>query len=90
MLFAQKDWKEQLAKEDEEKLNELVRRTLAYRDAYGTAEDVRAAQLWCAVLELKKEHDAMDDRLVRIERILETMLPFSKEKKDLRDSLSTF
>ncbi len=94
MLFNQKDWKENLPEEDEKKLNELLKSVAKYRQAYSAASDIKSAQLWCAVLELKKESTGMEKRIARIEELLENILSLAKlkyeEKKRLEDSLETF
>ncbi len=76
MIFKIEDnWKKNLSPEDEAWLNELLHKTAMHRSAYMSAEEVRIAQLWCALLEVKKERerklDELDERLRRLEFLLD-------------------
>ena len=88
MLFkATKNWKELLSIDDEEVLNELLKKAAKHRGAYKNADDVKIAQLWCASLELKKENVALNKRLKRIEYLLEGL--FERNRKDERALLES-
>ena len=50
-----KDWKELLSEEDRKELKELLDKTRRHRCAYLEADDTKIAQLWCALIELRKE-----------------------------------
>ncbi|MBI2971201.1 MAG: hypothetical protein HYY37_02140 [Candidatus Aenigmarchaeota archaeon] len=90
----EKDWKEQLPDEDEERLNELLKTVSKYRQAYSEASDIKVAQLWCAILEMNKANAELQERIARIEELLENMLSLAKikyeEKKKLGESLETY
>ena len=92
MLFNNtKNWKEFLSITDEQELNKLLERTAAHRPAFKNAEDVQHAQTWCAMLELKKDISKLNQRLERIEYLLEGMFERDKQKRDeLIQSLRTF
>lgn len=88
MFKATKNWKEFLAIDDEEVLNELLKKAAKHRGAYKNADDVKVAQLWCAVLELKKENTNLNKRLKRIEYLLEGMFERNRqEERALIESL---
>lgn len=87
MLFTStKDWKQYLTAEDEERLNEILKRVSKYRGAYKNAEEIKIAQIWCTVLELRKENAFLQKKIERLEDILEGM--FSKIRKEEREKTS--
>ncbi len=94
LLERKKDWKEFLSAEDEEKLNEILKRASKHRGAYQNAEETRIAQLWCALLELRKENVILQKRLHDIEDLLEGMFEKirkqERERIDLAKSLEKF
>jgi hypothetical protein len=88
------DWKQNLHPEDEVRLNEILRNVTKHRAAYRTSKDVKTAQLWCALLELKKENKALYNKLARIEYIFEGMterlLKQRTEDKSILEALEKF
>lgn len=65
-----KDWKECLSAEDQAKLAEIFELTKKHKCSYLCADDVKIAQLWCALLEMKKEFDELKENCEK------TQLPF--------------
>lgn len=61
------DWKHLLSIEDEERLNALLASVGKHKGAYRNAEDIKTAQLWCALLELRKENTFLLQRLMKLE-----------------------
>jgi hypothetical protein len=57
MIFdnEEKDWKDFLSRDAQQILSELFENTRDYKGAYMQAEDVKVAQLWCALIEVMKE-----------------------------------
>lgn len=53
--MAKVDWKELLAEEDKEIIAQLLDTTRKHKAAFMQAEDVKVAQLWCALIEMKKQ-----------------------------------
>ncbi|MFH0832121.1 MAG: hypothetical protein V1900_00140 [Candidatus Aenigmatarchaeota archaeon] len=94
MFKMEKDWKQLLANEDEARMNEILRKVAKYRGAYRNADDIRAAQLWCAVLELQKEILSLNKRLIKLEDLLDGMLDRVRkqedEKRKIVESLEMF
>ena len=84
------DWKTLLGKEDEEKLNELVRSAAKHREAYSKAENIKIAQLWCVLLEMKKEQDELEARLMRLEDVFRSAGERMRETQKIRESLEKF
>lgn len=95
MLFnVARDWKQYLTDEDEEKLNDMIKHVAKHRGAYKNAEEVKIAQLWCSLLELRKENDDLKKKLRQMEEIFETMVEKRKkqleEKEELIKSIEKF
>ena len=95
MFFnAKKDWKQYLSADDEEKLNELLRRVAEYRGAYKNADDVKVAQLWCTILTMRKENLILQSKLRKIEEVFEAMFEKvrkqEREREELAKSLERF
>jgi len=95
MLFkVSKNWKEYLSPEDEERLNDVLKKVQKYRGAYSNADDIKLSQLWCAVLELRKENAALLRKIQRMEYIFGGMVDRIKkqmeEDRDIIESLEKF
>ncbi len=95
MLFRETgDWKKNLQPEDEKRLNDIVRKTLEYRNAYRTSHDTRIAQLWCAILVMRKEISTLQARNRKMEEVYNAIagavLKNETEKKDLLRSLENY
>jgi len=56
----EKDWKDLLAEDAQEILAELIEKSKRHKCAYCQAEDVKVAQLWSALVELKKEFNEIE------------------------------
>ncbi|MBI4170793.1 MAG: hypothetical protein HY514_03800 [Candidatus Aenigmarchaeota archaeon] len=95
MLFrTTEDWKQHLGPDDEAKLNDILRKVQRHRSAYRQAPDIKTAQLWAALLEMKKENAALLRKIQRMEYIFEGMTERIKkqqqEDKELIESLEKF
>lgn len=95
MLFkVEKDWKQFLSPEDEEKLNDILKRAAKHRGSYKNAPEIKVAQLWAAVLELYKQNLILQKRVDEVNEIFESISSRLKkkveEKKELLDSLERF
>ena len=101
MFRSTKDWKKELPREDEKKLNKIIKKVEKYKRAYMLANNVKVAQLWCYVIEAESGMEELDKRIKKLEYLLGGFVErvkdqeFSKfeEKKDfkeLRRSLETF
>ncbi len=67
MIFEEEhDWKECLSEDDQQVLAELFDKAKKYKCAYCQAEDVKVAQLWCALLEVTKELNATKEAAGRL------------------------
>ena len=66
----EKNWKNFLRPEDEARLNALLEHVAQHRGAYFNSDEVKTAQVWCALLESEKRNEELEKRLRRIEFIL--------------------
>ena len=69
---ARPDWTHFLAPDAAVILRTILESAYKHRQAYFKAEDIKNAQLWSAVLELKKE-------MTEINRKLDSLIPIEKE-----------
>ena len=83
--FNKKDWKQYLFPEDEKNLDDFIKKVLKYRGAYKNSTDVKSSQLWCAVLELRKENFILQKRIKHLESMFECI--FNKMKKQEQENL---
>ena len=95
MLFkSSKNWKSYLSPKDEERLNEILLEVAKYRGAYKNADEVKIAQLWCAILELKKQLALIYAKTKRLEEFFDALKrKFEEEekgKRELVESLEKF
>lgn len=81
LLKTNKNWKKYLNIDDEALLNKIIEDVAKYRSAYKTAEDVKIAQLWCALLDMEKKIQRIDKRMKRIEIIFDAIAQRMEEEK---------
>jgi hypothetical protein len=95
MLFnTTEDWKQNLGPDDEARLNDILKRVQKHRSAYRQAPDIKTAQLWAALLEMRKENQALLKKIQRMEFIFDGMVERIKkqqaEDRELIESLEKF
>lgn len=87
------DWKQMLPPEDEARMNTLIRDVAKHRPAYRSSKDVKTAQLWCALLEMRKENQVLLKKVKRLEYIFEGLAERMKsegDEKRIIESLEKF
>jgi len=79
MLFGdeEKDWKEFLCGNAQVELAELIERAKQHKCAYEKAEDVKVAQVWCALAEMSRQ----------IKKLEESGVMVSKSPADIGETL---
>lgn len=77
----EKDWKEFLGPSDQEILAELLEGTKVHRAAYTQAEDVKVAQLWCAITELTKQLKDMESKIEKMEKLFKGIVGLAEVEK---------
>ncbi len=75
------DWKDNLTDEAQEVLARLLESARKHKCAYCSAEDVKTAQLWSALVEIKKELDGTTDLLKKVEAPFRTIIEVGEEEK---------
>jgi|UniRef100_A0A7C5UW39 hypothetical protein len=81
MFNNEKDWKECLNEEDKKVLEELITATKKHKCAYSQADDVKVAQLWCALVEMKKELDSTKAMLGKVEEPFKAIVEVGEAEK---------
>jgi len=67
MTKSNEDWKDFLAPESQKVLADILCTTKRHKGAYMQSEDVKVAQLWCAIVELQKKVDSMQAAQEKVE-----------------------
>ena len=75
------DWKDYLAPDAKNALAETLSGTKVHKGAYMQADDVKVAQLWCAIVELKKQLDSMQKVQVKLEEPFHAIVEVGKAEK---------
>lgn len=92
MIFGEeeKDWKESLSDEAKETLANMFDQTRKYKYAYSAADDVKVAQVWCALIEMKKELDEIKRNLGIVQEPFKAIIAAGEaEKKKTIERLVT-
>jgi len=75
------DWKDFLAPEAQKTLADLLNAAKRHKGAYMQAEDVKVAQLWAALVELKKQLDEMQKLQVKTEEPFRAIVEMGDAEK---------
>jgi len=62
----EEDWKDFLASDAQQQLAELFENTKKHKGAYLQSGDVKIAQLWCALVEMKKEIEELKSAIEKV------------------------
>jgi len=82
VLFGEeKDWKEDLCDDIKVDMAELIEIAKRNRCAYMQADDVKVAQLWCALAEVFKNQRKIESRIERLEGALKAMAELGEAAK---------
>lgn len=75
------DWKELLDESDQEILAQLLDSTKNHKCAFTHAEDVKVAQLWCALIEMKREMGKLCELVARVEQPFRAIVEIGEVEK---------
>ncbi|MBI2547459.1 MAG: hypothetical protein HYW23_03365 [Candidatus Aenigmarchaeota archaeon] len=75
------DWKDNLNDEDKPVMNQIIDSTKKHRYAYTSADDPKIAQLWTAIIELKKEMNKTQDMLGKLKEPWSAIVSVGEEEK---------
>jgi hypothetical protein len=81
MFNDKEDWKCCLGEEERKILEELINSTKRHKCAYSQADDVKVAQLWCALVEMKKELDEVKSMLGKVEEPFKAIVEVGEAEK---------
>lgn len=74
MLFGEeKDWKELLCGNAQVELAEIIERAKQHKCAYMQADDVKVAQVWCALVEVSRQVKSLEERVEKSEVAFKAM-----------------
>ena len=80
-LFEKDDWKEFLTEDNKQILKELIESTKKHRGAYSQSDNVKLAQLWTALIELKKEINSLKEHLGKLEEPWKAIISVGETEK---------
>ncbi len=81
MSNEKKDWKDNLNDDAQVILSGLIESTKKHRCAYCSADDVKIAQLWTALLEIKKQLDETTSLIKKVEMPFRAIIEVGEEEK---------
>jgi hypothetical protein len=81
MFCEEEDWKNCLNGEDKKILSEILESAKKYGYAYSRADDVKVAQLWTALIDVKKDLDKIKSMLGKIEAPFKAIIQIGEEEK---------
>ena len=79
--MAEEDWKEFLVPEAQKTLADLLNAAKRHKAAYMQAEDVKVAQLWAALVEMKNELDCVKRSQVMVEGPFRAIVEMGEREK---------
>jgi hypothetical protein len=81
MVRTEEDWKDYLAPEAQMALVDILAAAKRHKGAYMQSDDVKIAQLWCAIVELKKQLDSMQALQTRVEEPFRAIVEIGESAK---------
>jgi hypothetical protein len=77
----EEDWKSTLNEDAQQILAGILETTKKHKGAYMQADDVKVAQLWCALVEMKKEIDGIKNTLGKVEEPFRAIISVGEAEK---------
>ncbi|MDI6806691.1 MAG: hypothetical protein QMD14_02655 [Candidatus Aenigmarchaeota archaeon] len=77
------DWKSLLREDAKILLSEVFDATRMHRAAYTSTPEVKFAQLWCALIEVRREIKRLNETIGKLENSLQSVLNNGEEIKKL-------
>ncbi len=77
----EKDWKDFLSPEAQKIISELFEQAKKHKCAYMNADDVKIAQLWCALIEMKKQFDEISQTIKKLEEPFRAIVEIGEAEK---------
>ena len=76
------DWKNYLAPESQNILAKILEDTKKHQGAYMNADDIKVAQLWSTIIELKKEIDSLKKAQIKLEEPFKSIVDIGNTEKE--------
>ena len=83
----EEDWKDLLCDNSAAELAELIEKTKKHRCAYMQADDVKVAQVWCALVEVYKKLKEVECRVAKMESVAKEFIEMGEFAK--KEALKT-
>lgn len=80
-MVKKEDWKDFLAPEAQGTLSEILNTAKRHKGAYIQSDDVKIAQLWCAIIELKKQLDSVQKVQTKLEEPFKAIVEVGETEK---------
>ncbi|MEM5766135.1 MAG: hypothetical protein QW423_00635 [Candidatus Aenigmatarchaeota archaeon] len=80
-MAEERDWKDYLNESDKQILAQLLDSTKRQKCAFMQAEDVKVAQLWCALVEMKKQMMELEQLVEKIAEPFRTIVEMGEVEK---------
>lgn len=88
MIFGEeKDWKELMCGDSQAELASLIEKAKKHRCAYMQADDVKVAQVWCALSEVNADIKSIVTKIARLENAVKGITAMGEIAK--RQTLET-
>lgn len=81
-MFEREDWKNYLSDESKQVLEELFNSTRKHRGAYSQSDNIKIAQIWSALIEIKKELEEVKEHLGKVEKPWEAIISIGEAEKE--------
>lgn len=79
--MAKEDWKEYLSPEAQSMLADILNQAKRHKGAYIQSDDVKTAQLWCAIVELSKKIDEIQKVQAKVEEPFKAIVELGDNEK---------
>src|SRR3972149_1366283 len=83
MVFGseKEDWKDYLAPDAQQVLANLIESAKLHKGAYTRSDDIRNAQLWTALIEMKKEIENLKEKYGKLEGPFKAIVAIGEAEK---------
>lgn len=79
--MAKRDWKDLLDEDSRKELAELLDAASRHRNAYSASDDIKIAQLWSALVELRKETKQARELLEKLRAPFQAIVEVGEAEK---------
>lgn len=81
------DWKSLLMEDAKVLLSEIFEATRMHRAAYTSTSEVKFAQLWCALIEMRRETKKLNEKIEKLKNFVQSLSTSGEEIKRLNEKI---